>query len=72
MKWGGKSGIFYELDIEKAYDHAHWEFLLDALRRMGFNEKWIGWIDWYISTATFSVLVNGTPLGFFQSSKELR
>ena len=39
---------------------------------MGFGEKWIGWVKWCLSTTSFSILVNGTLVGFFQSSRGLR
>ena len=67
-----ESGVLCKLDIEKAYDHLYWNFLLLVLQIMGFGEKWTGWISWCISIATFFVLINGTPTGFFNSSRGLR
>ena len=38
---------------------------------MGFGRKLIDWMKWCISTASFSMLINGTPIGFFKSSRFL-
>ncbi|RVX15158.1 Exocyst complex component SEC3A [Vitis vinifera] len=67
-----ENGFMCKLDIEKTYDNVDWSFLLTVMQKMGFGEKWIGWIKWCISTASFSVLINGTFKGFFQSSRGLR
>ena len=33
-------GVLCKLDLEKAYDHVNWKFLLYLLRRCGFSAKW--------------------------------
>ncbi|RVW65636.1 Transposon TX1 uncharacterized 149 kDa protein [Vitis vinifera] len=69
---GDEAGVLCKLDLEKAYDHINWDFLLTVMQKMGFGEKWAGWIRWCISIASFSVLINGSPAGFFQSTRGLR
>ena len=46
--------------------------LMRVLQKMGFGSKWREWMWSCISTAKFSILVNGVPAGFFSSSKGLR
>jgi len=68
----GEFGLLCKLDLEKAYDHVNWDFLLYLLQRCGFGEKWRDWIEFCISRVRFSILVNGTPSDFFTSSCGLR
>ena len=67
-----EKGLICKLDIEKAYDSINWKFLLKVLQKMGFGAKWLGWLWSCLSSAKFSILVNGVPAGFFPSTKGLR
>ena len=64
--------VVLKLDMTKAYDKVSWLFLLQVLRRFGFGEQWIDMIWWLISNIWFSILINGSPCGFFQSTRGLR
>ncbi|XP_073129053.1 uncharacterized protein [Henckelia pumila] len=64
--------VILKLDMAKAYDRVQWSFLLDALRRFGFSEQVVRMVRACISFCKFSVNVNGTPAGFFASSRGLR
>ncbi|KAJ9698913.1 hypothetical protein PVL29_007804 [Vitis rotundifolia] len=67
-----EKGLICKLDIEKVYDSINWTFLMKVLLKMGFGSRWREWIWRCISTAKFSVLINGVPEGFFSSTKGLR
>ena len=66
------AGLVCKLDIEKAYDHINWRFLLSILEKIGFGPKWRNWIFFCISTVRMTVLVNDTPTEFFSTFRGLR
>ena len=43
LKSNGRA-ILCKLDIEKAYDHVEWSFLLTDMEKMGLGDKWLRWI----------------------------
>jgi hypothetical protein len=60
------------MDLEKAYDHLNWDFLLDVLKMCGFRGKSCSWIAHCISSLCFLIPVNGSPIGLIISSRGLR
>ena len=65
-------GVILKLDFEKAFDSVNWNFLLDLLNSFGFGSKWLSWIKECISTATISVLINGSPSDQFRTERGIR
>lgn len=61
-----------QIDISKAFDSVQWSFLLNTLEAMGLPKKFIGWISTCITSASFSVQVNGELAGYFQNKRGLR
>ncbi|KAH9755242.1 reverse transcriptase domain-containing protein [Citrus sinensis] len=61
-----------KLDISKAYDRVEWEFVKCTMQKLGFSEKWVKLIMNCITTACFSVLINGVAKGLIHPQRGLR
>lgn len=61
-----------KLDMEKAYDRLEWKFIDQVMRKFGYNEKWVRWIMYSISTVSFSILINGVLEGHIYSTRGIR
>ncbi|KAK4384361.1 hypothetical protein Sango_3068200 [Sesamum angolense] len=48
-----------KVDLRKAYDTVEWDFLFATLRMFGFPAVFIRWIEECVTSAHFSVVVNG-------------
>ncbi|GMI95158.1 hypothetical protein HRI_003185100 [Hibiscus trionum] len=68
----GAAGSVFKIDFKRAYDSVDWAFLLRVIKEMGFGDLWCQWILRCISTASISVLVNGSPTKSFTLSRGLR
>ncbi|XP_047949120.1 uncharacterized protein LOC125194951 [Salvia hispanica] len=64
--------VALKIDMAKAYDRVQCPFLLKIMKQMGFPNSWLSLIERCIGTCWFSILINGAPAGFFQSTRGLR
>src|SRR3954466_16423556 len=64
--------VVLKVDFEKAYDRVSWNFVRYVLRRMGFGDKWMCWMEGCIFTNHLSILVNGSATKDFSVEKGLR
>jgi len=67
-----KELLLFKVDFEKAYDSVDWGYLDDVMGKMAFPTLWRKWMRECVSTATASVLVNGSPTKEFVMKRGLR
>ena len=61
-----------KLDVSKAYDLVEWLFLQGIMQKLGFPEKWIERVMTCVTTASFSILLNGKLYGNVIPSRGIR
>jgi hypothetical protein len=61
-----------KIDLAKAFDRLEWSFIVAALSREGLHEHFIYLVHAYISSPTFSVLINGQPFASFRGNRGIR
>ncbi|GAA0160314.1 hypothetical protein LIER_16896 [Lithospermum erythrorhizon] len=68
----GKPRFDVKVDLMKAYDMVAWDCLWQVISAMGFPERFIGLVKICVTSAKFSVCVNGSLQGHFDSQRGLR
>jgi len=69
---GQLSFMALKLDMSKAYDRVEWVFLVKVVKHLGFSDKLVSFITSCMSTISFSMLLNGQPVGHIKPSRGLR
>lgn len=60
----GKAGYMaLKPDMSKAYDRVEWGYMQQVLVNMVFHDRWVKLMMECITSATYSVLINGEPQG---------
>ncbi|KAE8689350.1 Pescadillo-like protein [Hibiscus syriacus] len=68
----GLKRVVFKVDFKRAYDSVDWRILVKIMSKMGFGDRWSSWMYKCISTASISVLVNGTPTKRIYTTRGLR
>ena len=61
-----------KLDLIKSFDRVNWTFIRLILIQIGAPLQTVNWIMGCISSATFVMLIDGTPTNFFPASRGIR
>ena len=62
-------GYFVTMDIEKAFDSLNHDFLLSALKKIGFGKYFIHWIKVFLNNQESCVINGGFTTPYFNLEK---
>lgn len=72
LKTWRHNAFLLKIDLAKAFDRLNWNFIKGALTRLGLHCHFISLIHACMSSASFSILVNGEPTDYFRSQRGIR
>lgn len=58
-----------KIDIQKAFDTMHWSFIFSVFKAFAFSTVLINRLHSIFNYARLSVLVNGSPMGYFSCNR---
>lgn len=61
-----------KIELMKAYDSIKWGFLFEVLKTMEFPPQFLKWTKACVSTAMFSISINGELVDYFPGKRGLR
>jgi hypothetical protein len=64
--------VILKLDFEKAFDTIEHQTIILMLSKLGFPDKWIGWMKSILKSGSSSILLNGTPGKIFKCRRGVR
>jgi hypothetical protein len=75
QEWAEESNqdlVLLLLDFEKAFDRIEWNFLFEALAKIGFCSKWIRWVSSLYTSASSTIKLNGVEGSAFPFTRSMR
>jgi hypothetical protein len=64
--------VILKLDFTKAFGMMEHLTILDMMKHLGFNDKWLQWTAGIFSTSSTSILLNGVPGKYLNCKRRVR
>ncbi|KAL9683788.1 hypothetical protein QQ045_021213 [Rhodiola kirilowii] len=62
----------WKIDLRKAYDTIDWSFLTSMLEHLKFPRKFIAWMAMCMQTTSYSMMIKGEMIDFFEGKRGLQ